>query len=45
MPVPVTRKTSDEGVYAKGVVLVVLNCDQGVVGIVGDEGRGGGGDC
>jgi len=36
-------KTSDKGVYAEGIVLVVLNCEQGVVGIVADGRRGRGG--
>jgi hypothetical protein len=33
-------KTSDKGVYAEGTVLVVLNCEQSVVGIVADGRRG-----
>jgi hypothetical protein len=34
-------KTSDKGVYAKGIV-VVLNREQGLEGIVADGRRGGG---
>jgi hypothetical protein len=36
-------KTSDKGVYAKGIVLFVLDCEQGVVGVVADGRRGRGG--
>ena len=34
-------QTSDKGGYANGIVLVVLNCEQGVVCIVADGRRGG----
>ena len=30
-------------VYAKGIIVVVLRCEQGLVGIVADGGRRGGG--
>ena len=36
-------KTSDKGVYAMGIILVVLDCEQDLVGIVADGRRGGGG--
>jgi len=36
-------QTSDVRVYAKGIVVVVLNREQGLVGIVADGRRGGGG--
>lgn len=35
-------ETSDKGVYAKGIVVVVLNCEQGVACIVADGRRWGG---
>jgi len=35
-------QTSDVHVYAKGIVVVVLNREQGLVGIVADGRRGGG---
>ena len=37
-------QTTDKGVYARDIVLVVLNCEQGVVCIVAD-GVGGDGCC
>ncbi len=36
--------TSDKGVHAKGIIIVVVNSEQGVVGI-GADGRRGGGGC